>query len=896
MGRGNHPPRWLARWLAMRLGTSEVGRTILGDLHEEFAERWAESPRAARRWYRREALSVLCRPSAVATRSFLRQLPPPGDSVMTRLWSDLRHAVRGLVSQPRFSLVAAVTLALGVGSSTAIFSVVNGILLKPLPYAHQERLVNVWSHAPALGYDQFPVSPDLFFLYERDNDVFDAMATFQQRRVNFSAGGSPDVINAIATTHTYFETLGITIPQGRAFTAEEDVPGGPAVAVLSHRAWRDRFGQDPSIIGRRIRLNDVDTEVIGVTPVSIDGTGTADVFMPAGLDRSTPIQGSFGWNAVARLREGVSVDTATRQLVPLVTRLADSATSPNYRAFLADGDYHPRVTLMKADVIGPVERPLWLLLGTVGLLLLIACANVANLFLVRAEGRQLEMAIRVAMGGARATLVRGMMIEALVLAVAGSVVGLMAVAVGLPALLRLAPPTLPRLHLVTIDVPVMLFALGVAVGSAVLFGLLPALKYTKPKALHALRQGTRGTDGPSRQRARHALVVLQTALAVILLVGSGLLARSFTRLLATDPGFNPAPVMTFRITLPATQYANGDPVRAFHDRLTTRLAAVPGVTHVGATSVLPIVNAAPGTAHVFEHRPPAPGTLPPIVHYKMVAGDYFGAMGIPVLHGRTFHSGDLQDTAATVLVNQALVDAYFQGEDAVGKRVRQGGEDTGDGLPPWLTIVGVVGTERQDGLRMPERPLLYYANPATAPAGLRTLDYAVRGTGITTRGDSLREAIWAEDAGLPVAALRPMQAILDDSMVAFTFTMVTIGLAAILALLLGAIGLYGVLAYAVTLRTREIGVRMALGAQPGTVMRSIVIRGSVLASIGLVIGLAGAAGLTWLMQELLFETAALDPATFVVMSVTLLVVAAVSSYLPARRAALVSPLESMKAD
>jgi predicted permease len=354
--------------------------------------------------------------------------------------------------------------------------------------------------------------------------------------------------------------------------------------------------------------------------------------------------------------------------------------------------------------------------------------------------------------------------------------------------------------------------------------------------------------------------------------------------------------MTFRVALPATQYPAGAPVRSFGDRLRQRLSELPGVTDVGATSTLPIINAAPGTAHVFEDHPLAPDQLPPITHYKMVTGDYFDAMSIPLLRGRAFHSGDMADDATTVIANQALVDEFFPGEDGVGKRVRQGGQDTGNGLPPWLTIVGVVGTERQDGLRMPERPLLYYANPTIAPGGLRTLDYVVHGAGMTTRADELRRAVWAEDAGLPIAAMRPMQQILDESIVAFTFTMVTIGLAATLALLLGAIGLYGVLSYAVTLRTREIGVRLALGAQPGQVMRSVVVRGSILATIGLAIGLAGAAGLTRLMQGLLFETEALDPATFATMSVALLAVAALSSYLPARRAALVSPLESMKAD
>jgi predicted permease len=896
MAAGNTPPRLAAMLLTLRLSGTEVGRTILGDFAEEFAERASHDPAAARRWYRREAWGVVLRKSAVARRSFVRQLQPPGDSVMTRLLVDIRLAFRTLFAAPRFTVIAALTLAIGVGASSAIFAVVNGILLQPLPYANANRIVNVWSHAPSIGYDQFPLSPDLYFLYERDNDVFDDMALFQRRRGNFTLdGGTPDVVDTIVATHTYFSTLGISPTFGRAFTADEDRPGEGGVVVISHRAWRDRFGSDPAILERRVRLDGADLQVIGVTPTQIDGTGTPDFFLPALHDRENPIQGNFGWNAVARLREGVTPEMASTHLVPLVQRMADTATSPTYRAFLVGNDYAPRVRLMKEDVIGSVEQPLWILLGTVGILLLIACANVANLFLVRAEGRQLEIAIRVAMGAARATMVRAMLVEAIVLASIGAGVGLAAVAVGLPALLRLAPPTIPRLHLVHIDWTVAAFVVAITFVSAMLFGLIPALRYTRPRSLGVLRHGTRGSDEPARQRARHGLVIVQTALAVILLVGSGLLARSFSRLLSTDPGFKPDSVMTFRLSLPPTQYRDDASMQSFADRMVAGLRALPGVTAVAAVNTLPIANAAPGTAHVFEHRQGEPGVLPPIVHYKVVVGDYFDTMGIPLLAGRMFHSGDRADDAQTAIVNQALVDEFFPNMDPIGKRVRQGGEPA-PGTPPapWITIVGVVGTERQDGLRRPARPLIYYAQSALSPASLRTLDYAVRGAGITTRGEELRRAVWAIDSGLPVAALRPMQEILDTSVVDFTFTMVTLGIAALLALVLGAVGLYGVLSYAVTLRTKEIGVRMALGAQPSVVLRSVVARGFVLAAIGLGIGLAAAAGLTQLMDGLLFETAPLDPLTFVSMSAALLLVAGLASYLPARRAAHVSPLESMK--
>ncbi len=895
MPGGNQPPRVLARLLALRLSGTEVGRTVLGDFHEEFAERVVSDPRAARRWFRREALSVLCRRSAVAERTFTRQLPPPGDAFMSRLFTDLRNAARSLAHQPRFTVIASLTLALGIGGATAIFSVANGILLQPLPYPDGDRVVNVWSHAPKIGYNQFPLSPDLYFLYERDNQVFEHMALLQRGRANLTGSGSPDVVDTIETTHTYFSTLGIAPVQGRVFTAAEDAPGGPNVVVLSHRAWRDRFGADTAIVGRTIQMDGAATEVIGVLPAAIDGSGTPDFFLPARHDRAAPIQGSFGWNAIARLRPGVTPEAATTNLVPLVVRLTESITVPPYRAFLLDNGYAPLVHRMKDDVIGDSRQPLLILLGTVGILLLIACANVANLFLVRAEGRQLEIAIRVAMGAARWTLVRSMLAEALLIATLGAVLGVAAVAAGLPALLRLAPPTVPRLHLVTVDVTVLAFAAALAVVSACLFGLLPALKYTRPRSLAALRLGVRGGDDPARQRARHGLVVLQTAMALVLLVGSGLLVRSFNRLLATDPGIQADGVMTFRVALPASQYPDGAPVRAFSDRLLARLNETAGVASAGAATVLPIANAAPGTAHVFEDRQLDAAALPPIVHYKLVAGDYFGSMGIPLLRGRLFHSGDLAEDVYTAVVNQAIVDQYFPGGDGLGKRVRMGGQSGPDGQPaPWITIVGVVGNERQDGLRLPIRPLIYYARPGVAPVGLRTLDYVVKGRAGEVSADVLRRAVWDVDAGLPVASVRSMQEILDASVVEFTFTMATIGIAAALALVLGAVGLYGVLSYAVLMRTREIGVRMALGAQPSLVMRSVVGQGAVLASIGLVIGIAAAAALTRVMDDLLFETAALDPLTFIAMSAALLAVALLAAYLPARRAAHVSPMESMR--
>jgi predicted permease len=901
-------PPWFTRVVLSRwLGADAVSRSVLGDLGEEFADRVRVNARAARWWYRREALSVLAHAKTIARRGpagdWLR-LPhqrrfDEGDSMIRLLWKDVRESARSLAKQPRFTVVAALTLALGVGAVTAIFSVVNGILLQPLPFPQADRIVNVWSNAPTLGYDQFPLSPDLYFFYEQHNDVFEDMSLFQQQRVNLSGEGAPEVIDVLATTASYFPTLGVSFSMGRSYRLDEDLPDAPRVVVLSHRYWTERFGGDPAVLDRSIRLDGEPVQVVGIAPDWMDGTGAPDMYLPARLNRENPIVGAFGWNGLARLREGITPEVAATRLAPLVDRLMETAP-PNYQAFIRDGQYRPLVHLMKEDVIGGVEQPLWILLGTVGMVLLIACANVANLFLIRAEARQREIAVRVALGASRFALVRKLLTEALVISAAGSGVGLLVSAAGLPALLHLAPATIPRLDRVGLDLNVVAFTVGIAIVSALLFGLVPALRYTRPRAVSALRHGGRGdTDAPSRRRGRTVLVVAQTAMALILLVGSGLLVRSFGRLAATDLGFDPTNVMTFRVALPNASYPDPADYVVFEEQLVARLLELPGIEAAGAATVLPVANGAPGSAHNVESRPTEPGALPPMVHYKVVTRGYFDAMGITLLRGRDFDSGDFRDDVYNVVINQALADQHWPGTDPLGQRLRPGGggaPPAGTPPQPWYTVVGVVESVRQDGLRNPARGLVYYpVSRNVAGFSPRVLTYVVRGPA-AAQTEPLRQAVWAMNRDLPVAVMRPMTDVVETSIVQFTFTMLTLGIAAGMALVLGAIGLYGVLAYTVTLRTREIGVRLALGAPPSRVMRSVVISGAAITAAGLVVGLAGAFGLTRFLEGILYETAPLDPLTFAGMSAALFVVALLASYLPARKAAAVSPMESMKGD
>jgi putative ABC transport system permease protein len=823
---------------------------------------------------------------------------------MRRGLSDLREATRVLRKAPRFTLVAALTLALGVGAVTSIFSVVNGVLLKPLPFPEPSRLVNVWSHAPSLGYDQFPLSPDLFFHFARENQVFESMALIQRNRVNLTGTDAPEVVDAADVTHEYFPTFAAPFVRGRTFRADEDAPDAPRVVIVGHRFWSQRFGADATLVGKTLQLDGEPTQVVGIAPPALDRQGSPDLFRPSRMNRQTPPQGNFGWNAIARLKPGVAAGDAAAHLVPIVNSFLTTVESPTYRAFITEGGYRPLVHQMQEDEVGDLQRPLWILLGTVGMLLLIACANVANLFLIRAEGRQREIAVRTALGATRGGLVRRMLSEAFVLSCLGSALGLLVAGVALPLILQRAPASIPRLENVSIDPWVVLFSAGAAIVSALLIGLVPALRYTRAQSLAALRHGGRGgTEEPARRRSRNVLVVVQTAMALILLIGSGLLLRSFSRLVATDLGFDPAEVTTFRIALPVRDYKDAAAAVEFHESLLARITAVGGVESAGVVSVLPVANASPGTAHEFEDHPVAPGALPPMVHYKIAAPAYFPAMRIPVTQGRNFDSRDRADGARNVLVNEALAAKYWPGQpvsSALGKRVRAaGGRDGNSPPPPWFTVVGVVGTERQDGLREPERPLIYYPlNPAITPgaSSFNTLDYVVRGPESRISATALRDAVWSLDRNLPVAAVRTMREIIDRSIVEFTFTMLTLGIASAMALVLGAIGLYGVLSYAVTLRTREIGVRLALGAPPSRVMRSVVANGALIVGIGVVIGLAGAAALTRFMAGLLFETEPLDPATFAITSAALFLVALAASYLPARRAAHVSPLESMRTE
>jgi predicted permease len=808
--------------------------------------------------------------------------------------AELRESVRSLLKAPRFLIVASLTLALGIGVVTSIFSVVNGVLLTPLPFPNQDRLVNISSSAPGVGYDRFPLSPDLFLFYQEHNTVFEQMALYQRQRVNITESGPPEVVEAAVTTHPYFPTLGVQFARGRSYTADEDKPDAARVAVISHRLWTRRYGSDPSLVGGTIRVDGHPTQVVGIAPAWMDEADSPDVWSPTRFDPANPPAGNFGWNGIGRLKPGVTPEHAVRQLEPLVQRaMTERIDSDRYRAFLRDGRYRPLVTSMKEDEVGGVREPLLILLGTVGMVLLVACGNVANLCLIRAEARQREIAVRAALGASRAGLIRKLLIEALLLSAVGATLGVIVAAIAVPLLLQLAPGTIPRLEQVRINGTVLAFSAAAAVLSAIIFGLIPALRYTRPQILSMLRHGGRSaTDGPGRQRGRQALVIVQTAMALVLLVGSGLLARSFARLMSADHGFTSENVLTFRVALTPAAYPDERNVVTFVQQLADRLNTLPGVERAGAATELPVSEAASGTAFEFEGQPVEPGRLPPMVHYVTVTPGFFQALGVELLRGSDFDSSDLREDTMSVLVNMSAAERHWPGQDPIGKRLR----GVGTPQPPWWVVKGIVDDVRQDGLRRPPRPLVYFP-VKTRQGGLpRAYSFVLRGPGAETQAEAARQAVWALNPDLPVASMRTMNEVVETSVMQFTFTMATLGIAAVIALVLGAIGLYGVQSYAVSLRTRELGVRLALGAQPSRVQRAVLTSAAIVTGIGLVIGAAGAAGLTRLLEGQLYETRPLDPATFVGMSLLLFLVGLLASYLPARRAASVSPVEAMRGE
>ncbi|MGH7555817.1 MAG: ABC transporter permease, partial [Longimicrobiales bacterium] len=794
--------------------------------------------------------------------------------MMDGTWSGMRYAARGLLRAPTFTIAAAVTLGLAIGANASIFSVVQGVLLKPLAFRDSDRLASVGHTAPGLGYDDFGVSPGTYSVYRDHGGVFESSGMYQAATVNVTGDDAPpDRVDAALATHDLFATLGVPASLGRSFDAAEDGPGGPKVVMLSHALWRERFGSDPGVIGKSLRVDGVSRTVVGVMPRDfIFPSPQTKLWLPLALDSAgMRSPGNFSFNAIARLRPGSSAARADVQLRPMVQRILEEfgGGGGDFAAFVNAGKLAPLVKSLKQQVVGEISRPLWILLGTVIFVFLIACANVTNLFLVRAEARQKEMAVRAALGAGRSGLIRHYLSESALIAVAGGIIGLGLAWVGLRALLAAAPPGIPRLSEISIDPMVLAFTFGVTGVAAVLLAVVPAIRLTSPNLMAGLSRSGRGsTAGRQRHRARQFLVVLQTALALVLLIGSGLMVRSFQKMRALDPGFSARDALTFRLTLPESSYADAARVELFHRQLLEKLRALPGVQGAGASTHLPLSTCCPGTAHVVEDHPVEPGTLPPMFWYAMTAPGYFDALGISLIEGRTFTVADADTASRVIVVSEPLARRFWPNYSALGKRIRFSGDTT---ARAFRTIVGVVGGVLDRDLEEEASELVYYPlsrREGTADA-TRSMSYVVRGPGASALAPLVRREVWSLDSNLPIASTATMEEVLDESMVRTSFTMLALVVAAVIALFLGAIGLYGVISYLVTQRMGEIGIRLALGARPGQVRGMVVRQGVQLAALGLAIGFGGALGLTPLMKGILYGTEPTDAATFAVVSLLL---------------------------
>ncbi len=904
---------WSEHWIriVLRLFPGDFRRQFGDDMLAAFFDQREEAIRSARgRSFQRFAIAVATlRVSWQLMKAGLAErLTGPGrrpkseprrDFLMQTTMADLRYAIRSLAKNPGFTLTALVTLALGIGATAAIFSVLNGVLLQPLPFHQPERLVGVWHTVPGRGDGKYPLSPGTYFTYRDENHVFEEIGLWRTTQVTVTGLDEPERVMMMQVTDGTLPTLGIEPILGRRFSAQDDTPGTPLTVMLGNGYWRRRFGGDPDVIGQTLLLNGLAIEIIGVMPPGIRILGNDPaVYLTLRFDRSRVTAGNFSFRGLARLRPGVTMEEANRDIARMLPLAPERFPGGPTAAKMADANYGPDVHPLKVDEIGNIGRVIWVILGTVGLVLFIACVNVANLFLIRAETRQREIAVRAAMGAGRSRIARQFLAESLVLGLGGGTVGLGLAYGGLRLLVRLAPDNLPRVDQITITPVVVWFTLAIAVATGLVFGLLQLLRFSAPNLANALRSGGRGTsDGKERHRLRNALAASEVALALILLIASGLMVRSFQALRQVYPGFDrPDEVLTARLSIPSREVPDAEAAARMHESILERIGGLPEVMSVGASSSIAMDGLTSNNGVDVEDFPTPENELAPSRRYKWVAGDYFATMGNPVLAGRVFTWDDMRNAATVVVVSENFAREYWgQPNRALGKRIRVGGGG------PWYEIVGVVGNVHDDGVAADPPTIVFWPFVmadfwGSTPYVWRTLSYAIRvrvadPASVLSR---IRQSVWSINPNLPLANVKTLDQILADSMARTSFTLVMLGIAAVVALLLGMVGIYGVISYVVAQRTREIGVRVALGAQQGNVRMLVLRQGGLVALIGVAVGLAAAAALTRLMAALLYGVSPLDPITYAAAAVGVTLVALLACYFPARRATTVDPVEALR--
>ena len=796
------------------------------------------------------------------------------------LWRDFRFSLRSLLKRPGFTAIALLALALGIGANTAIFSLVNAVILQPLPYRDPDRLISVYGTRNRST--QGSVGPTDFLDYRSQNKTFEQFAASGSMMLpmNLTGSGEPERLNASIITGNYFDTFGVRPALGRGFSLENEKTGQDHVTVLSHAFWQTRFGGDPNIVNKTINLDGKAYEVLGVMPAEVVLPQPAQLWVPINFDADPEMKmrNARFLRGIGRLKEGVTLDQAQTDTDLIAAQLEQQYPDSNTGWSL-------RLIPLREILVGGSRTMLFILFGAVGFVLLIACANVANLLLVRAAARQKEIAMRTALGASRLRIIRQMITESLLLAIFGGALGALLAVAGVKLLVSLGEDNIPRTANVKIDATVLAFTLLISLATGLLFGLAPAIRTMKENLVDALKDGIRGgSEATVKNRTRSLLVVFESAIAVMLLIAAGLLIRSLVALQNVDPGFDPNNVLTLRVDLPRQKYNTPEKASNFFEQLETRVAGLPGVEAVGLITDLPLSGEARDMPYRVEGRPATSDIA--FVDFRHVDKHYFSAMRIPLRRGRNFTEQEVRQSDKAIVVSQAFVDSVFPNEEALGKRLIIW---SGIRNEPY-EIIGIVGDTRYQSLQGEPSATMY----------VPTRELLFVNLVIRTQGDPLslvggvRKEVNALDPDQPIAAIRPMTEWVAMSAAGARYRTTLLGLFALLAMILAATGIYGVMSYSVAQRTQEIGVRMALGARPLDVLKLVVRQGMMLALIGVIVGLAGALALTRVMSSLLFGVTERDPITFVAVAALLIVVAFISCFVPAHRATKVDPLIALR--
>jgi predicted permease len=889
---------WFDRVFRRRRLEDDLAEELRAHIDEK-TEQLMRLENLPRKKAREEALRAFGNPALVETRS--REVWQW--SRLESLIADLRLAFRRLWKSPGFALTVLLTLAIGIGANTAVFSVVNRVLLKPLPYPESDRLVSLWLNAPgAAGLANFqkglPLSASLYFTFSENNRTFESLGAWISGKANVTGLARPEEVNTVFVTNGVLQALGIPPIAGRELTAADQVPNGPKSVMLSYGYWQRRFGGDRSVVGHTIVIDSQARTIVGVMPRGFRVVDQDfDVLAPFAFERNKQPLAGFALHGIGRLRPGVTIPGANADIARTIPIWMDSfsngpgSDSHWYVRWRITPDFQP----LKQEVVGNVGSVLWAIMGTIGLVLLIACVNVTNLLLVRAEARQLELSIRAALGAGRARIARELLLESVLLGVLGGALGIGVAAGALRFLVSIGPANLPRLSEVSLDAGSLLFTLALSIIAGLFFGSIPAWKYSKKQGAVSLGATRTVSASRERNRSRNILVVVQVAMALVLLVCAGLMIRTFQQLRKVDPGFTDAPsLQTLRIAMPENSIPDQRMVTRVENNIADKLSAIPGVTSVGLGALAPMEGGEPGWSLIFAEGKTYAGDAP-IRYYNYASPGYFRTLGARLLAGRDFTWKEIYDLEPKVIVSENLArEEWGSASAAIGKRIQQGPHAT------LYQVIGVAENLRQNGVDQPAPAIVYWPLMTVGPFFFppRAVTFVVRSRRAGTEAflGEIQQAVWSINADLPVASPRTMQEIYGKSLARTSFTLVMLGIAASMALALGIIGIYGVISYAVSQRTREIGIRMALGAQKRALRWMFVRSALALTGIGVVIGLVAAAGIARLMQSLLFGVSPFDPLSFAVVPLILAAAAALASFLPALRVSAINPADALKGE